>query len=405
MPITVVNIRTLFPIHIPLTVMPGLNRKSELFKQYLRNPENQRYGIILPGQNKGQEYQTISADSWDNRLFSWQNTAQYPGLKIHVFPNNIAIVELDFALDYQGEHEQLETIAQQKSQAIIQQAYPELIAAMSHLEQADNNQYFKLKPEWMQEPSVFWVSRCILLSQQDLANREQQNLVKQWLLHTFRPEDAEDIISGEIQHSLTWLNYVLVDPTPDDPRLDAMVLAQYYYAAQEYCNQGLSHAIDNAYNQSRISDAQKQLSESRVTCRLHQIDYYEHIKYITRSKRLLLESILECWDYDNLKDNGQRMIDVCSSRIEEVENKQRERSSVMTDLLLVALSFFTVFELSLYLMELSREMVSRPALSYTDEDSSFFLEWIAKIDTDIMFGTGFMLTMVLVFVYKFMKSR
>jgi len=385
--------------------MPGLDRRTEGFKQYLSNPDNQHYGIVLAGQNNGQEYQTISADSWDNRLFSWQNTDLHQGLKIHVFPNNIAIVELDLTLDHQANHEQLETMAQHRSQEIIHQAYPELIAAMKHLVQADSKQYFKLKSEWLQEPSIFWVSRCILLKQQDLNDVAQQELIKQWLLHTFRPEDAEDIISGEIQHSLSWLNYVVVDATPNDPRLDSMVLAQYYYAAQEYCNQGLSQAIDNAYNQSRISDAQKQLSESRVSCRLHQIDYYEHIKYITRSKRLILESILECWDYDNLKDNGQRMIDVCSSRIEEVENKQRERSSVMTDLLLVALSFFTVFELSLYLMELSREMVSRPALSYTDTDSSFFLEWIAKIDSDIMFGTGFMLTMILVFVYKFMKSR
>jgi hypothetical protein len=99
------------------------------------------------------------------------------------------------------------------------------------------------------------------------------------------------------------------------------------------------------------------------------------------------------------------MIEICTSKIDETENKKRERSSLLTDLLLVALSFFTVFELSLYLTELSREMMSRPTLDYNDDSRSFMLQFIAEIDTDVMFGSGFFLTLLLVFVYKIIKSR
>jgi hypothetical protein len=118
-----------------------------------------------------------------------------------------------------------------------------------------------------------------------------------------------------------------------------------------------------------------------------------------------VQDILQCWDFEQLTENGQRMIEICSSKIEDTENKKREKSSLMTDLLLVALSFFTVFELSLYLTELSREMMSRPALDFNDDSRSFMLQFIAGIDTDVMFGSGFVLTLLLFFAYKIIKSR
>ena len=77
----------------------------------------------------------------------------------------------------------------------------------------------------------------------------------------------------------------------------------------------------------------------------------------------------------------------------------------MTDFLLVALSFFAVFELSLYLTEFSREMMSRPALDYNDSKSSFFLSVIAEIDADIMFSFGFGLTLLLIIVYRYIKRH
>lgn len=78
---------------------------------------------------------------------------------------------------------------------------------------------------------------------------------------------------------------------------------------------------------------------------------------------------------------------------------------MLTDLLLVTLSFFAVFELSLYLTEFSREMMSRPALDYNDENTSIFLRFIAEIDADVMFSLGFGLTLVLVLLYRHAKRR
>ena len=111
------------------------------------------------------------------------------------------------------------------------------------------------------------------------------------------------------------------------------------------------------------------------------------------------------WEYEQLVVNSERMIEVCNTQIQEEDNKKRERSTVMTDFLLVALSFFAVFELSLYLTEFSREMMSRPALDYNDNKSSFFLSVIAEIDADIMFSFGFGLTLVLILIYRYIKRH
>ena len=64
-----------------------------------------------------------------------------------------------------------------------------------------------------------------------------------------------------------------------------------------------------------------------------------------------------------------------------------------------------MFELALFLTQFSREMMSRPALDYQDESSSFFLSKIAYVDADIMILSGILTTAALVLVYLRLKKR
>ena len=245
----------------------------------------------------------------------------------------------------------------------------------------------------------------LLLQRERLHNPALQNLLHEWLKDTGRPEDATDIINGTKDYSMTWLNYVTVNPLEQDYRLETMVLAQYYYAAQEIRNRELKLAISAAYEKTQLKVVEQLLSRTRVETRFHQIQYHEHLKLLTRPKRRLLRDILKGWEFEVLVANSERMIEVCSSRLEEADHKRRERSTVLTDLLLVTLSFFAVFELCLYLVEFSREMMSRPALDYTDDSTSFFLRFIASVDTDVMFGIGAGLTIMLILTYKVIKDN
>lgn len=402
-----VSISTISPIYVPIELKTGIDRGSDAYGEHLASLTTNFANISLSEQTQARlEYADIDQDSWEHRLFIWRNTTLAANLSIHVFPNNIAIVICDHQLDYSGDNKALEQSAQQQTQQLIQLVYTDFVAQLTDICRQQYADYFRLTKPVSTQANVFWVSRALLLESTALSQPEINKLTTAWLAHTYRPEDANDILTGRLNYSMTWLNYIIVDAQPcNDERLDSMVLAQYYYAAQEHCNKLLKQAIDSAYNSGKTVDAQKKLSRSRVNSRLHQVDYHEHLKYLTRSKRQLLEGILSCWNYRQLTRNGQRMIEICSSKIDETENEKRERSSLLTDLLLVALSFFTVFELSLYLTELSREMMSRPTLDFNDDSRSFMLQFIADIDADVMFGSGFLLTLLLVFVYKFIKSR
>lgn len=402
-----VNIRTISPLYVPIELKTGVDRSSSQYINFQRliNDEfdSAKFSSFF---DTTTEYESIEKDSWDNRLFIWEDKKLDQDLEIHVFPNNIGIVVINHTFEYSGDTKALEKTVQKKATQQIKKVYAAFLEYLQLVCAPQYGDYFKLNLTTTDEAHIFWISRSISIDSQNLNLPLFKKLTNEWLAHTFRPEDAQDIITGRISYSMTWLNYVIVDLNEvDDERLDCMILAQYYYTAQENCNKLLKQAVDIAYNGSNTNEAQQCLSRSRVITRLHQVDFHEHVKYMTRTKRNVLEDILACWDYVQITSSGQLMIEICSSKIDETENAKRERGSVITDLLLVALSFFTVFELSLYLTELSREMMSRPALDFNDENRSFMLQFIAEIDADVMFGSGFFLTLLLVFIYKINKSR
>lgn len=398
---------TLSPISSPLNVIIGVDQSSDQYLQMLVALSHAHpHSIAIHFQQDKQScaYDSIDVDSRDHRLLLWQHP-QFPQLKIHVFANNIAVVELSLEIASELSASEAEKACQHLTVALIEQVYPLFVTDLLAIVPLDPTRILQSNETDHLAVSIHWISRTLLLTKQDTQMPSNHAFIQQWLKNTQRPEDADDLINGTIHYSMSWLNYIIVDVVKDDPQISTMILAQYFYTAQENCNKLLKQAIDSAYNETSLSIAEKKLSTSRVLSRLHQIDLYEHKKYLNRSNRKLLDEILSCWDFEQLSQNSLRMIEICSSRLEEADNKKRERSTVMTDLLLVTLSFFAVFELSLYLTELSREMMSRPALAYNDEKSSFFLNLIAGIDVDIMFVFGFALTLALVFVYKRIKSK
>lgn len=397
---------TLSPISSPLNVLLGIDQSSEQYQDMLIAISNAHPNSIpIHFEKKGErhDYDDIDVDARDHRLMLWQSK-ECPDLKIHVFANNISVAELTIAISNDITAREAEKLCQIQTIEKLKLVYQSFLDDLTQIEQSDNNSILQIDVD-NTELKVHWVARTLLLNSEEVKESQNQIFLKRWLKNTQRPEDAIDLIAGNIKYSLSWLNYVVIDAVDNDPQISTMILAQYFYTAQENCNNLLKQAIDSAYNEDKLSVAEKKLSTSRVLSRLHQIDFHEHKKYLNRFKRKLLDEILTCWDFEQLSDNSTRMIEICSSRLEEADNKKRERSTVMTDLLLVTLSFFAVFELSLYLTELSREMMSRPALAYNDERSSFFLNLIAGVDVDIMFVFGFVLTLALVYIYKRIKSK
>lgn len=416
MPTPTPRVITISPLQIPFRLKTGAYAESTAFRQLLSEIGQLDPAIHTGKPTQDQQYQDLSKDDVDTCLFRWQRHVQDAQLTLHVFPNSIAIAEIILPTREVSTSAELEDWSQQYSRDVMHQLWPEFLALLkrigteiaSSLLQSDTDIHTTKSEDGreLDEPKIHWISRTLAVDSKQLQRATTQSLITEWLAQTEYPQQAQEIIVGQRSYSMTWLNYVVVDcDLSQDYRLESMILAQYYYTAQENCLQRLKQAISAAYVEGQLKTAEQQLSQSRVAARLHLIDYHEQLKTLTRPKRRLLSNILDSWEFGSLVDNSQRMVDVCSSRLEEVDHQRRERSTVMTDLLLVSLSFFAVFELSLYLVEFSREMMSRPALDYNDENTSFFLSKIAEIDTDVMFGFGFLLTLGLVLVYKRIKSH
>ena len=76
-----IAIRTLLPIHVPLSVNPGINRRASEFDESLRRQLAKHPDLSLPKPKQAQEYESANVDSWESRLCIWQRPDLSPDLK------------------------------------------------------------------------------------------------------------------------------------------------------------------------------------------------------------------------------------------------------------------------------------------------------------------------------------
>ena len=224
---------------------------------------------------------------------------------------------------------------------------------------------------------------------------------------TIRPEDAQDIIDGKLDHSLRWLNYVIVESEPRSDRLkiEAMVLAQYFYAVQHQINRDLLADISDVFLEKNIRISETKLQNVRARAQLHITTYYEARNYFVRTKKQWIEEILNAWDFDSLLNNANRMVDVCSTRIDEINVRKRSQSTVLTDGLLAIIGLFAILDLALQFIGYSREVVTSPILNYVDEDTSILFREIAAWNIDYVMAINLIIVLLLGFVYILLKKR
>jgi len=379
--------KTLSPVTVPFKLSTGFNDRSEAFRNLL-DAINTEGGDAFSASGTEEvdiEYTTIEDDERRLRLFVWHDLQADSEIRFHVYPNSVAIAETCLKDLDEKDAGKLEEQVQTLSIAQVRESFRRFIEALKTLTGKISHPLLDIDSAALTRqgtPRIFWTSRALLLTPRQLKDEQTGQLVTDWLAHTERPEEASAIIEGTRDYSMTWLNYVLVSDDIDgtDERIDAMILAQYCYTAQDSCNLKLKEAIADAYRENHILEAREGLEQSRIAARLHQVAVNEQMNYLTRRKRKLLDEIFKSWEYEELVENGRRMIEICSDRLEEANRRRAVLSSKRTDFLLAAISLFTVFELFLFLTQFSRELVSQPILEYQDEGPSFFLSRIARLD-------------------------
>ncbi|MFQ3249370.1 MAG: hypothetical protein ACI9O6_001178 [Glaciecola sp.] len=371
---------------------------------------------------KGSEYVSIADDVSTLRLFSWHAKIANKNEKLvdvvfHVFPNHIAVAEIKLTNIAANSAKQLDRAALMETEFLLNKAQLVFNQVLDNLEEklADTNAIFEAKES---TGKVYWPSRAIQLSNEQLSQNESKAIVAEWLKDTHRPEDAELIFSGQKNESITWLKYVILECSDsnenntekDDYRLETLILAQYCYSAQEKCNRKVRQAIEQAFEgeskklESEIQRAKRALERSRVLLKLHQVSVNECLRHLTRRKSWLIKDIFACWEYERLVDNGNAMLDLCADKINDSDSRQAKISASKTEYILIGISLFTVLDFFFFITQFSREAMANPTLDHNDGGPSEFLTMIADIPADTMFFVAVVIAGLIFVTYKKVKG-
>lgn len=404
------------PLFQPLNLVNGLDPRTDQYQTLLKSlkPQSKKYGFDIPfveHSERETSYEDLEHDDYDLRLLIWTSPADKGGnfVRYHIYTNQIMIAEVHL-LDLKiSAADVLNKAIVSRTLALMEEHQSTLTDILKSCVTTHTQTCLKYEPDKNPDVlnSINWISRALVFSDKEIKTKAVGSLLEAWLKDTLRPEDAQALVTGEIDYSLTWVNYAIVERDKVDTRLllAAMRIAQYFYAAQEQLNAQTLSAISRAYVTDRIRSAEKILTNAKSEMLLLRIQFDIQNNLLNVNKRKAMMEILEGWDYARLVVNGERMVTASDSRINEINNLRVGKSSLITDMILVSIAFLTIIDLALSLTEYSREVMSRPALSYTDASPSWVLGMIASVDADVMIIGGCVSILALIVFYAFWKHR
>lgn len=419
------RLSTIGPFYSPLQLTVGLDPKARRYAQVLEalpecsghlrapNRDHRKYGM--------REFADLDRDDLDLRLFVWtpETQAGAPQMRFHIYANGVGVVETDMEIEDTFDADALEKLAQEESCAAIDAHAQALYELLEGIERRLPAEVIKRSMRGQGSASsqgpnveplskkVAWISRAIRLSPQQLGDPRVKDLVRAWLKNTSDPQEADAILSGERYSAVSWMNYVLVDPPKEDAfnPLSAVRIAQFFYASQNQLNETVHRLLRDGEFERDTSVFKEALIHARSDMQTLRILFDMQLGLMSRQKRRMLDFLMETWDFSTLTHNGERILEACTQRIDEITSARAERGTFYTDMILAFIALVSIIEVTLYLTEYSREVVSRPTLAYQDDRLSWLLSWFASIDMDRGLLSGAAMFLVMAGLYVFWKKR
>lgn len=410
----VMFVRTVGPLDIPLYLRRALDPRSKDYDALLASLPADDREFVVPNRGEGKrnaDFSRSKEDDLDLRLFVWtpQMPDGGPRLTFHVFPTGVASLEATLPAPPLTEREEVEEAIQDEVAAALSMVAGRFCKLMAKVIKGLPDDFADGldKAYRCDRTDIGWTARCLVISEAERSDPKLQEFLTEWLETTARPDEAAALIAGEIDVSMTWLNYVIVqrDPEETESLFSAARIAQYFYASQSQLNLDAQDALGEVTDKKGVRNLEERLKSFRRRMQLLQILYETQKGFLSRIRRRKFDDFMDVWDFDDLVANGQRIISASTDRIDEIVAKRTERSTSFTDAILFGIALFTIVEVALYFTEYSREMMSRPALGYTDNQLPFTLRFVAAIDADIMVLGGLFATLVLIVFYAIWKRR
>ncbi|NNU16005.1 hypothetical protein HK107_06685 [Parvularcula sp. ZS-1/3] len=408
------QVRTIGPVKTPLWLEYGHDPRSRAFDEVLAAMPPEGREFTAPNRADGARdanFSRSSKDDLDLRLFVWEADGKEGGtrLRLHVYPFGVSVLETFQVAPPLFPVETCEAAIQEEAMRAYEAAAPALLAMFRKIEKRlPKSSRKRIAPDYRPRASdIEWVARCVVLTKEEAANDKARGFIREWLAPTARPEEAEAIIAGDLDSSMTWLNYVVIegDDAAIRDQFAAIRTAQAFYAAQSILNLDAQERLVARNDGVPTKRVEAELVDFRRKMQILRILFETQKGFLSRQRRAKFDDVLTLWDYDDLVDNGSRIISASTDRIGELLSKRSQSASLFTDFILFFIALFAIVEVTLYLTEYSREMMSRPALAFEDEDLSGALRFFASIDADWMIASAFGLAGTLVLGYLFLKRR
>jgi hypothetical protein len=246
------------------------------------------------------------------------------------------------------------------------------------------------------ECKALWASYWMILEPED--RLEHQKEIRKWLEGSIRPEDANQIISGEIDSSLTWLRYVALNTPQLQEHIRSMRIAQYYYAEFDQINSGLFELI--AAMSGKQAPSMRKFTALRRALDMKRLQLREDLRLLPRRIKNSVEEILKCWEFSQLDDSVNRLQELCSDLISDQWERKAGRSRIVSEVILVAIGLFGFLNLMVAWAVFSRQVAANPMLLVDEPALPFTARVVANlpIDSLIILSSAVGFTILLVYI-------
>lgn len=415
------RLSTIGPFYSPLQLTAGLDPKARQYPRILdavpADSEALRAPNRHPRKHGMREFADLDRDDLDLRLFVWtpESAPGAPKMRFHIYANGIGVVEIDMEIADSFDADALEELAQEASCAAIDDHAPGLYAILEGIEQQLPAEMIKQSTRDQRaaenagplSEKAAWISRAIRLTPEQCGEQRYQDLVRAWLKNTADPQEAEAVLAGKRYSAISWMNYILVDP-PEEEKfnpLSAVRIAQFFYASQNQLNETVHRLLRDGEFERDTRAFKNELIHARSDMQMLRILFDMQLGLMSRQKRRTLDFLMDTWDFSTLTHNGERILEASTQRIDEITSSRAERGTFYTDMILAFIALVSIIEVTLYLTEYSREVVSRPTLAYQDDRLSWLLSWFASIDMDRGLLSGAAMFLLMAGLYVFWKKR
>lgn len=280
------------------------------------------------------------------------------------------------------------------------------------------------------QPRTLWVTRSLVFGTppgQPGSDTARQAVARHWLKDVHDAHaTVQRCLDDPSTASTSWLNYLFGEssyPSPYPPHgwhnvggralpftsaWDALLIAQYYYAAFDLLQSHIARILAIAVageGRHKVADIKNLLDRALRDANMLKLEFDENRKYYARQTGDRVTAILEAWNFDSgLRRQVDARLDDCSSRLEELHARSLEHSAIYTDLILLAIGVTAVFEVLLYLAEYGRTMASDADLAVYDRTSNWNIAtWIGASSTDAVLLAGAVFSVGLVCLYAYFR--